>query len=223
VTDRALEILLQLPIFRGSTRGVLDPLARQAKFQRLERGSVLFRAGDATEYVHIVVSGSVRVFRMSKDGYRELTLHVEGPRQMVAAIATFQRQATYPASAEALQTPTEILRIPADVVQATVFASPDLSAAVIGAFARRQAELLNRIDQLVFSGLSVRLASYLLEHAQTSFQLPTNSELAALLGTVPELVSRKLGEFYRLGLIRLEHRRVVVANREELQRLVSES
>ncbi|WP_019011764.1 Crp/Fnr family transcriptional regulator [Deinococcus aquatilis] len=221
MTDRALTVLLHLPIFRGAPSGVLDPLARQAKFQQLERSQPLFHAGDSIEYVHVVVSGSVRVFRMSKDGHRELTLHVEGPRQMVAAIATFQRQAAYPASAEALQTPTEILRLPAEVVQATVFASPDLSAAVIGAFARRQAELLNRIDQLVFNGLSARLALYLLEHAQTSFQLPTNSELAALLGTVPELISRKLGEFYRLGLIQLDHRRVVVANREELRQLLS--
>ena len=60
----------------------------------------------------------------------------------------------------------------------------------------------------------------LLEHAATEpHALPTNSELAALLGTVPELISRKLGEFYRLGLIELERRQVRVLDRAELERL----
>jgi len=69
-----------------------------------------------------------------------------------------------------------------------------------------------------------RLAEYLLETLATEgqgFLLPTNSELAALLGTVPEAVSRNLGELYRQGLIRLQGRRVYVDRLEDLRSLLS--
>ncbi|MFB9992779.1 helix-turn-helix domain-containing protein [Deinococcus oregonensis] len=50
--------------------------------------------------------------------------------------------------------------------------------------------------------------------------LPTNSTLAAELGSVPEVVSRKLGEFYRLGLIALERRTVRVTDAVRLREIV---
>jgi CRP/FNR family transcriptional regulator, dissimilatory nitrate respiration regulator len=58
-----------------------------------------------------------------------------------------------------------------------------------------------------------------LEHQHENGFLPSNSELASLLGTVPELISRKLGEFYRQGWIRLERRRVWIVQPESLRTL----
>jgi CRP/FNR family transcriptional regulator, dissimilatory nitrate respiration regulator len=96
-----------------------------------------------------------------------------------------------------------------------------LSASAIRFLARRQLGLTRRLEQLFFTELGSRLGAYLLEYASNDgFALPTNSELASLIGTVPELVSRKLGEFYRLGWIRLERRRVWVVDSRALRDLV---
>ncbi len=196
------------------------PLAERGHFLGLMRGQHLFQAGQTVESLYVVASGSVRVYRLARGGRRELTLHVEGPRQLVAGIAAFQSRAVYPAHAQALQSPTEVLALPVEAVRQAVFNTPTLAQAVIAYFARRQAELLGRLDSLVFSELGERLAAYLLDHAaETPHALPTNSELAALLGTVPEIISRKLGEFYRLGLIVLERRTVRVCDVAELARL----
>ncbi|ABF45082.1 Crp/Fnr family transcriptional regulator [Deinococcus geothermalis] len=219
VTDRAATLLLHAPVFQGARAEDLRPLAALASFRLLKRGEHLFRRGDPLETLFLVSSGSVRVYRLARGGTRELTLHVEGPRQLVAGVAAFQSRAVAPASAVALQTPTELLCLPAGAVRERVFGTPALAQAVIAYFARRQAELLTRMEGLVFSELGERLAAYLLEHAREPHALPTNSELAALLGTVPELVSRKLGEFYRLNLIHLERRTVRVTDPAELARL----
>lgn len=219
--SRALTLLHNAPVFQGASEADLRPLASLGKFSVLARGEHLFHEGQAIQALHLVSTGSVRVYRLARSGTRELTLHVEGPRQLVAGIAAFQSQATYPAHAQALQTPTEVLALPAQAVRDAVYHTPSLAQAVIASFARKQAELLRRIDQLVFNELAERLAAYLLEHAAQPHPLPTNSELAALLGTVPELVSRKLGEFYRLGLIHLERRTVQVADETELRRMVT--
>ncbi|QFP76099.1 Crp/Fnr family transcriptional regulator [Deinococcus sp. AJ005] len=217
--ERALALLRHAPIFQGAQEADLLPLAERGHFLGLTRGQHLFQAGQPVEALYVVASGSVRVYRLARGGRRELTLHVEGPRQLVAGIAAFQSRAVYPAHAQALQSPTELLALPVDAVRQAVFNTPTLAQAVIAYFARRQAELLGRLDSLVFSELGERLAAYLLEHAATPHALPTNSELAALLGTVPEIVSRKLGEFYRLGLIVLERRTVRVCDAAELARL----
>ena len=81
--------------------------------------------------------------------------------------------------------------------------------------AERQFELLLLLRRVAFFEVQSRLAQYLLEQHATlgpGFPLPTNPELAALLGTVPEIVSRTLSRFYKQGWIRLEDRRVWVEN-----------
>jgi CRP-like cAMP-binding protein len=118
-------------------------------------------------------------------------------------------------------TPARVLSLPACQVRQTVFASPDLSRALVAHLARREAELTVRMQRLVLTELGARLAAYLLEHAHPGgFPLPTNSTLAAELGSVPEVVSRKLGEFYHLGLISLERRTVRVRDAERLRDIV---
>lgn len=215
--DRALHLLSHAPIFSGTGPQDIAPLAAQSLFRTLRRGDHLFREGEAIAELYVVSTGSIRVYRLSRGGTRELTLHVDGSRQLVALVAAFQSRANYPANAQALQSPTEVLSLPLEAVREAVFSTPALAQAALTYFARRQAELVHRIDRLVFTELSGRLALYLLE--QGSHALPTNSELAALLGTVPELVSRKLGDFYRLGLIDLKRRQVSVLDAEELRRL----
>lgn len=229
MSDCPLSLLLQAPVFRGAHPDDLRELAALSTPLSFRRGEALFHAGDEVRSLYLVVRGSVRVYRVGRGGTRELTLHVEGPRQLVAGVTAFQEQATpdalvsYPAHAEALQTPTELLSLPAQAVREAAYHTPALAQAVIAYFARRQAELMERMESLVFSELGERLAAYLLEHAAAPWPLPTNSELAALLGTVPELVSRKLGEFYRLGVIRLERRVVQVVDAPALAELAGQA
>jgi CRP/FNR family transcriptional regulator len=65
------------------------------------------------------------------------------------------------------------------------------------------------------------VARILLENENSDgWLLPPNSLLAAELGTVPELVSRKLGEFYRLGLIQIVKRRVWIVDLQALKNLL---
>jgi CRP/FNR family transcriptional regulator, dissimilatory nitrate respiration regulator len=98
--------------------------------------------------------------------------------------------------------------------------SPEFSRSVLAHVAQRQSVLLERFGMLFFTAIGERLATYLLEHqSPNGFLLPSNSELASLLGTVPELISRKLGEFYRQGWIRLERRRVWIVRPESLEHL----
>ncbi|ANE43054.1 Crp/Fnr family transcriptional regulator [Deinococcus puniceus] len=212
--------LLRLtPLFSEASAEALKPLAQVARVLDVAAGTVLAWQGDTADCLFIVQSGAVHASSIAAGG-RELTLFVAGARQVAGGSEVFLDSAPHAATLTTL-TPTRVLTLPASAVRRTVFASPDLSRALVAHLARREAELMARMQRLVLTELGARLAAYLLEHARPGgFPLPTNSTLAAELGSVPEVVSRKLGEFYRLGLISLERRTVRVTDAARLRDIV---
>ncbi|THF68241.1 Crp/Fnr family transcriptional regulator [Deinococcus sp. Arct2-2] len=214
-----LALLRLTPLFTEASAEALGPLVGVARVLDVAAGTVLARQGDAADCLFIVQSGTVHASSFAAGG-RELTLFVAGARQVTGGSEVFLNSAPYTATLTTL-TPARVLSLPASQVRQTVFASPDLSRALVAHLARREAELTARMQRLVLTELGARLAAYLLEYAHPgAFPLPTNSTLAAELGSVPEVVSRKLGEFYRLGLISLERRTVRVTDAGRLRDIV---
>lgn len=204
------EILAQSPLFRDLAGPELEALAAVASLRPLRKGETLFLEGDPARSLFIVARGMVKVYKMDPQGRRQMVLHLDGPYHAVAAVAIFLEKPRYPASAEALED-SLLLALPTEAFHRLLEAHPALARALIRFLARRQGQLVHLLDRLVFHEVSARLAEYLLGRLEAEgqgFALPTNPELAALLGTVPEAVSRKLGELFRQGLIRLSERRV---------------
>ncbi|MCL6441386.1 Crp/Fnr family transcriptional regulator [Calidithermus timidus] len=204
------EILAQSPLFQGLGAPELEALAAVASLRSLPKGETLFLEGDPVHALFIVARGVIKVYKMDPQGRRQIVLHLEGPYHAVAAVAVFLEKPHYPACAEALED-SLLLAIPTEAFQRLLETHPALSRALIRFLARRQGQLVHLLDRLVFHEVAARLAEYLLGRLEAEgqgFSLPTNPELAALLGTVPEAVSRKLGELFRRGLIRLAERRV---------------
>jgi CRP/FNR family transcriptional regulator, dissimilatory nitrate respiration regulator len=211
-----LQLVQNTVIFRDVLESDLLELVRQSRAKTFQIGETVYLEGDVAESVFVIGSGYFKTFSSSPNGSRELTLSIEGSRQILGAVAAFLEPSVHVASCIALETGV-VLCIPNDVLDLALERSPSLAKASLRFLASRYSKLIRRTETLFFSELNGRLAAYLLEHvAHEGFQLPTNSELASQLGTVPELVSRKLGEFYRQGFIKLEKRCVRLENLEAL-------
>lgn len=211
--------LKQVPLFRDLALEDLKALEGEARARRLRRGEVLFLEGEPVRSLFVVERGLIKVYKLDPEGRKQVVLHLEGPGRVLAEVALFLDRPTYPASAEALED-TQVLAIPKERFFQLVEARPPLARALIRYLARRQGQLLHLLDRLVFHEVRERLCEFLLERLREEgqgFRLPTNPELAALLGTVPEAVSRNLGELYRRGLIRLSGRRVEIPNATALE------
>lgn len=193
--------LAQVPLFRELAPEDLRALVAEAQVRRLRKGELLFLEGEPVQGLFVVQKGLVKVYKLDPEGRKQVVLHVEGPGRVLAEVALFLDRATYPASAEALEE-SEVLAIPKDRFFRLLEERPPLARALIRYLARRQGQLLHLLDRLVFHEVRERLCEFLLERLREEgqgFRLPTNPELAALLGTVPEAVSRNLGELYRRG------------------------
>ena len=212
-----LQLLQNTVIFRELLEPALLEIARQSHAKTFKTGDTVYLEGDTAESIFVIASGYFKTFSSSADGSRELTLSVGGTRQVLGVVAVFLEPSLHAASCVVLETGV-VICIPRDVLNLVLERSPQFSKAIIKFLAGRHANLIHRTEHLFFTELNQRLATYLLVHASSEgFQLPTNSELASQLGTVPELVSRKLGEFYHQGFIRLEKRRVWLENLEALK------
>jgi CRP/FNR family transcriptional regulator, dissimilatory nitrate respiration regulator len=202
---------------RDTNPSVLLELAQSSSLQTYSRDTALFLEGDDVRDVFVLCSGFARTYRFDPTHARAFTIGTYGAWQTVGVIAAFLEPSRFTATAEMLEV-GGALRLNADSIREIVARDAAFAALTLRHVAVRHAQLTQRASQLLFADLNARVAALLLEHDSVSgWALPPNSVLAAQLGTVPELVSRKIGEFYRRGWIRLEKRRVWVTDAAALQ------
>jgi CRP/FNR family transcriptional regulator len=91
---------------------------------------------------------------------------------------------------------------------------------VIQALAERVQHLMAQVEDLSLRPVDARLARFLLEAAQegsvTRRRWETQAELAARLGTVPNVLNRALRQLEEAGLIRVDRRSIQILDEDEL-------
>ncbi len=219
VLEQQVLVLQRTAAFRGLTVPMLERLLEGSMCLTLQRGELLFAAGDSVSRVFVIVSGVARTFCLTSLA-REFTVAVLSARAVLGIQSLWSSERCYSVSAQMLEVGV-VLSLDALQLEALVTSDAALANTLLRFVVSRSGALLRRVDQVFFADLNARVARVLLENADSSgWLLPPNSLLASELGTVPELVSRKLGEFYRMGFIRLEKRRVWVVNPQALADLL---
>jgi len=215
-----VELLHRIPMFAGLDLEVADALAHRAATRPFTAGEILFHEGDACEGLFLLVQGSVKIFKTSPSG-RQLTLAVEKAPATVAELPLFDGGA-YPASVQAVDDVVALFIHKRDF-RAICLQHPQLPLQALAIVGRRLRALVSLIESVTFGKVRQRLARTLLELADQagshSFALPwTHQEIALNLGTVREVVSRNLNRFQAAGLIQVNHREIVLTDREGLER-----
>jgi|ERR1035437_4469460 CRP/FNR family transcriptional regulator len=214
------ELLQRIPMFAGLEPEVIDALTQQAANRPFSSGQLLFNEGDPCEGMFLLVQGSVKIFKSSSSG-RQLTLAVETAPATVAELPLFDG-GPYPASVQAVDQVVALFIHKRDF-RAVCLQHPQLPLQILTIVGRRLRALVALIESVTFGKVRQRLARTLVELADeaggNSFSLPwTHQEIALNLGTVREVVSRNLNRFQAAGLIQVNHREIVVADREGLER-----
>lgn len=216
--------LAKVAIFSGLTEAELRFLAERAVPRQFAPGETVFGEGEPCAGLYVVERGNVRIFKTSASG-REQVLSIDGPGSSVAEVPVLDGGG-YPASGAAVDHAT-LLFIGKQDFQALCLAHPEVALKVLRVVGARLRRLVEIIEELSFTTVRHRLASFLLRLAQregkasgagVEFSLPgSNQELAAQLGTVRELVSRNLSRLQAEGLLKLEGRRVAIPDLKSLE------
>lgn len=218
------ESLAKVPIFSGLTEAEFAFLKERAVPRHYAAGELIFGEGQACAGLYVVESGHIRIFKSSAGG-REHVLSVDGPGSSVAELPVFDG-GTYPASAMAVEEAVLIFVSKQDF-HSLCLAHPQVALKVLRVIGARLRRLVGIIEELSFTTVRHRLASFLLRQAQKEgkhtdqgiqISLPaSNQEVAAQIGTVRELVSRNLSRLQAEGILQVDGRSLIIRNLEALE------
>jgi len=210
--------LAALPYFADLDAPTRQLIARHAVFRAYEPGQVVCLEGEPSTGLWLVTAGWLKAIKLSPDG-REHILALLSPGDVFNAIGVFASSAN-PATVMALE-PAQVWAFPRGLMRDLLAQQPALAYAVIEDFASRVLHLITMVEDLSLRTVEARLARLLLEHTESD-TLPrqrwaTQAEMAARLGTVPDVVNRALRALSREGLIRVQRQRIEILNRGGLR------
>ena len=220
----SLAVLKRVPIFSSLSEQEFAFLTSHVLQRKFSSGEIIFGEGDPCSGLYVVQSGNVRIFKSSTGG-REQVLSIEGPSSSIAELPVFDG-GNYPASAQAVSDSTLLFFSRKDF-QALCLLHPEVALKVLRVVGGRLRRLVGIIEELSFTTVRHRLIALLVRLSKAegarngdaiTLTLPANnSELAAQIGTVRELVSRNLGRLQAEGLIQVDNRAVQIPSLKRLQ------
>jgi CRP/FNR family transcriptional regulator len=212
--------LAEETFFRGCSRSAIERLADLAREKVVPRDQSLFTMGQPCDALHFVVEGSGLLVKLAPDG-RQRVLHRAIPGEMVGAVAFFDGLG-YPASFIA-ETECVAVKFEREGLLKLFRDDAALPLAVIGGLVERLRMMASIVEQLSFEDARHRLWDYLVEgstHAGGNSQgqgyprvfdpLPTREHIATAIGTVREVVSRRLSGLVDTGHIKIDGRKLVL-------------
>jgi CRP/FNR family transcriptional regulator len=218
------QTLAKVAIFSGLAEGELAFLTQRAVPRRYAAGEIVFSEGEPCSGLYVVETGHVRIFKSSANG-REQVLSIDGPGSSIAELPVFDG-GNYPASVAAIDDAT-LLFVSKQDFQSLCLAHPQVALKVLRLVGARLRRLVGIIEELSFTTVRHRLASFLLRLAEkegkrtsegVEITLPvSNQELASQIGTVRELVSRNLSRLQAEGMLKIDGRSLTICNLKALE------
>jgi len=217
--------IARIPLFQGLDRKHYDQLAMIVTDQVFQKGESIFDEEDEGTGFYVVISGRVKVFKLSPEG-KEQTLHIFGPGEPFGEVAVFTGK-RFPASAEALEE-TRAFFFARKEFMDLIQRDPSLALNMLAVLSQRLRRFSGLIESLSLKEVPGRLAAYFLYlqegrkgGADLILEISKN-QLASLLGTIPETLSRILARMNREGFIdSIGPRQVRILNGKGLKELAS--
>jgi CRP/FNR family transcriptional regulator len=221
-----IEQLKKPLLFSGLNNADLAELAAITVRRPFKKGETLFSEGEEATGFYLLVSGSIKMCRMSTEG-REKVLHFVKPCETFAEAAFFGN-GKYPAEARAMES-GEALYLPRQGFMELMSHNPNFAFNLVVSLSLMLRRFVRQIEELSFADVTSRLASFLVRRAaesSTSFGGITyidlgikKGELASRLGTASETISRTFKKLKDEGIIEVQGSRVVVHQMEKLEKL----
>lgn len=217
VTPAPRELLRRVSLFEGLDDKGLAALEKLLKLRQFPAESVIVSQADTGDALFVLVRGRVKVVLYGEKG-REVILSTFRPGEFFGEMALLDGQ---PRSANVIAIEDSALY----VLERTVFArwlaeNPRVALNILAEMSRRLRRADAVIGNLALLDVFGRVARVIRELAKNEGtetedgivirQRPTQAEMAAMIGTSRETVSRALSEFQRRGFLDISGKRIFV-------------
>ena len=223
-----IEPLKRCPLFAGLKEEDLKKIKAVASLKRVGKKQILFSDGEEAKGFYMILSGKVKLYKMSPEG-KEQILHVVSAPEAFAEAALFL-EGNYPAFAETLTDSQLLFFRKRDFIQ-LIERNPRLSINMIVSLSHFLRKFASLIEELSLKEVSARIAKYLIDLSLKSAQEGRNprevdldlskNQLASKLGTISETLSRSLSKMKAKKIIDVKKNMILILNRESLEAVAS--
>ena len=220
--ENILNIISAIPLFNGLPDDQLGAIRQIAVEKHYNKGQTIFTEGDETTGLFVVVDGRIKIYKVSSEG-KEQILHIFETGQSFGEVTVFTGQ-QLPANAQTLAK-SRLLIFPRSAFVGLVTANPSLALNLLAIMSKKLRQFAAQIENLSLKEIPARLASYLiyLAEEQGSGDAVTlnvsKGQLASLLGTIPETLSRIFAKLSGQNLIRVEGPKITLLDRQGIEDL----
>ncbi len=221
VSKRSIDdVLAATPLFGVAAPATIADLARASRWRTVQRNEVLFAVAEPATSIHVVASGTLRVFTSSMQG-TEPTLALIHEGEVVGELGVLD-DVPRSASIAALRR-SEIIEVPAGAFRAAYRSDPAIARQMVTMLAARLRTVTDGLADLAYLDLGGRLAKYLLTEQERQGRAAitltlTQAELGQMLGGARQSVNQVMRALEEAGLIRLEGRTVRIVDEHGLRR-----
>ena len=218
------ELIRRTAGFRRLHEDDRQRLARIAQAKDYVRGDIIFREGEPSDFFSTVVTGRVKVFKMTPAG-KDVILEIFGPGDPFGAVAAYEGR-PFPATAEALDETTCLL-VPRQEFFTLLERHPSLVRGLLLSLTHRLVELTNRMAELTGGRVEPRFARLFLKMAvdmgvesPAGVMIPmplSRQELADLTGTTIETAIRIMSRWGKQDIVRTEKDGFRILDRKALE------
>jgi CRP/FNR family transcriptional regulator len=210
--------LQQYPLLDAFDEEALYLIMPLVHIQNIHKDYLLFSQGDSSDKLYFVVEGWFKAEKIAADG-RQTTLRFIGPGELINELSVFSK-IDNEVSVVAMED-AKLFYFSQHDVEQWLKENSNFSRAVIARQANRIQHLLGQIEDLSLHTVDVRLARFLLAQAENDVWVRqswiTQTEIAARLGTVLDVVNRNLQKLVRDGLIEISRDKITIVDRERLE------
>ena len=213
--------LRHVSVLRDCTDDDLKLFTQKGVLRSIEEGEFFFFQGDPAEYAYVLVTGRAKLIQTNQAG-QQVNLRTLTEWEMFGALGAVRENATYPATAQALE-PSTALAIESAFLKEMMQTRPHLNINLMQLMTGYIMEMQERYRELATERVERRIALTVLRLAgqvgkrregnEMMVELPlSRQDVAEASGTTIFTVSRVLADWERRGLVEAGRERVVIRN-----------
>ena len=220
--------LAQIPYFSHLNEDELKIIEEITTLKKYKKDEIVFFEGEQGDYIYIIKKGKVKMLKMNQEGDEQI-LNVFKKDDILAEVIVFDKE-NYPATAIAL-TDVQLFAIDSEKLSKIFLDHPQITLKVMKVMSYRLRRAQQSIRDFGLKDSKSRLASLLYHLAekhgnkngdnQVSISLfLTQQELANMIGTTRETVSRTLNTIEKDDIISTSRKKIVINDIDQLKKLM---
>ena len=202
------KVLQAVPLFKELTLEEINKVIDISQHRKFVKGAHVFLQGDPLESVYFIHSGKIKIYKNDING-REQIVSISKKGDMFPHVGFF-RKGKYPAFSYVLEDAVLVV-ISIEHFEKLLLTHPEVSIKLFRVLGEKIIDLQNSLEAQILNNTYEQIIKLLLRlsdsngrarddkrYLTTNF---TNKELASMIGTTRETVSRTITKLKRKGLL----------------------